>query len=189
MQFNRFIFDNYLATDEGKKALAFFKDFENVLKNKKKLAYFNFLNYIGILPIEKQQSDAELRHFSDVVKIVIGDGREIIEIQNAIEDLFQESGIQSIISDGKDFIENEIASHENITERDFMTFVRQYSIHLWLYAPQFFFPYYFKMQFPKLENICKEFNIVLPLLPPKRDYKKHCFYYIEVCKSFYDFRQ
>ena len=64
MQFNRFIFDNYLATEEGKKALAFFNDFENVLKNKKKSAYFNFLNHIGILPVEKQQSDAELKQYS-----------------------------------------------------------------------------------------------------------------------------
>ena len=41
MQFNRFIFDNYLATEEGKKALAFFKDFENVFCQKKSEEYFD----------------------------------------------------------------------------------------------------------------------------------------------------
>ena len=41
VQFNRFIFDNYLATEEGKKALSFFKDFENVFCQKKSEEYFD----------------------------------------------------------------------------------------------------------------------------------------------------
>ena len=45
------------------------------------------------------------------------------------------------------------------------------------------------MQFPKLESICKEFNISLPSLPPKLKYKERFFYYFEIYKAFYDFRQ
>lgn len=189
MQFNRFIFDNYLTTEEGKKALAFFTDFVNVLKNKKKSAYFNFLNHIEILPVKKQQSDNELKHLSDIVAYVIGDCREIIEIQNTIEEATKEYGIDSFISFGEKFIEDELNANKDITERYYMTFVRRYSICLWLYASQFFFPYYFEMQYLKIENICKEFGIALSSLPPKRDYKKHIFHYFEICKAFYDFRQ
>ena len=66
MRFNRFIFDNYLATEEGKRALAFFKKFENVVKNKRKSAYFSFLKHISILPVEKWSAYEELKRFSSL---------------------------------------------------------------------------------------------------------------------------
>ena len=46
MRFNRIIFDNYLATDEGKNALAFFLDLRNVFQYMKQDAYLNFLNHV-----------------------------------------------------------------------------------------------------------------------------------------------
>ncbi|MBO4728404.1 MAG: hypothetical protein J5631_08300, partial [Spirochaetaceae bacterium] len=75
MQFNRFIFDNYLVTDEGKKALAFFYDFENVFRKKKKSEYFAFLNHVSLLPVSQDYSDAEL---ADILSL-LQDGDEIEE--------------------------------------------------------------------------------------------------------------
>jgi len=184
VQFNRFIFDNYLATDEGKKALAFFSDFENVVKNKKKSAYFDFLNHIGILPVAKKDSDDELKHYS-----MLFTDFNFSESYKEDEEIFQKSGIDGVIDNEKKFIVEEIEFNNNYTERDYMTFVRGFSLIFYFSFPKFFFPYYFDMQFPKLENICKEFDIILPPLPPKRDYKKRLFYYFEICKAFYDFRQ
>ena len=184
MQFNRFIFDNYLATEEGIDALKFFSDFENVIKERKKTAYFSFLCHVSIFPVEKLLSDNELKRFSEAF-----DYFDFSQINSSCEKIFVESGIEGVVEDRKSFIENEIAGNENATERLYMTFVRSFSIEFYFSFPQFFFPYYFETQFPKLENICKEFDISLPPLPTKRDYKKRLFYYFEICKAFYDFRQ
>lgn len=184
MQFNRFIFDNYLATDEGKRAFSFFSDFENVLKQNRKSSYFDFLNHIGILPASKEYSDDELERFS----ALFSDFDFSVSYSDD-EELFQSYGIEGVFENEKKFIEEEILINNNYSERDIMTFVRWFSLIFYFSFPQLFFPYYFEMQFPKLENICKEFGIVLPSLPPKRDYKKRLFYYFEICKVFYDFRQ
>lgn len=184
MQFNRFIFDNYLATDEGKKALRFFSDFETVLKHKKKSAYFDFLNHIGILSINKNDSDDELKRFSTLFSAF-----DFSRKRSDDEEIFQTYGLEGVIENEKKFIEKEISSNRNYSERDFMTFVRWFSLIFYFSFPSLFFPYYFDMQFPKLENVCNEFGIVLPSLPPKRDYKKRLFYYFEICKVFFDFRQ
>ena len=184
MQFNRFIFDNYLATAEGKKALAFFKDFENVLRERKQTAYFNFLNHIGILSVEKQQSDTELKQYSTLF-----DDFDFLRSYKEDEDLFQKSGIDGVIENEKKFIDEEIAFNNNYTERGYMTFVRGLSLIFYFSFSKLFFPYYFNMQFPKLENICKEFHIPLQQLPSKLKYKERLFYYFEICKAFYDFRQ
>ena len=192
MQFNRFIFDNYLATDEGKKALRFFSDFENVIKSKKKSPYFDFLNHISILPIEKEDSNEELKRFSQNLTYYVGTGDsilEFLEVKNAIEERFQDFGIEAIFDDAKAFIKKEIDSNENISERGFMTNVRWFSILFYSYAPQIFFPYYYECQFSKLKNVCKEFGISLPKLPPLRKYKERLFYYFEICRTFFDFRQ
>ncbi len=184
MKFNRFIFDNYIATDEGKKALRFFSDFENVIKSKKKSSYFDFLNHISILPIEKEDSDEELKRYSTIFSDF-----DFIKTRSNNQKIFNNNGIDGIIESGKAFFETELVNDEVSTEREYMTFIRYFSLVYYFSASNFFFPYYFEQQFPKLESICKEFDISLPPLPPKRDYKKRFFYYFEICKAFYDFRQ
>lgn len=184
MQFNRFIFDNYLSTTEGKKSLSFFSGFENIMKNKKKASYFEFLQHIAILPTSKKESDDEITRYSTIFLDF-----DFEQSRSDDEKIFATYGIEGVIDNEKKFIEDVIKSAPDCTERDFMTYIRWFSLVLYFSFPKFFFPYYFEMQFPKLENICKEFDITLPSLPPKRDYKKHLFYYFEICKSFYDFRQ
>ena len=183
MQFNRFIFNNYLETEEGKKAFAFFSNFENVLKKTKKDVYFDFLKQNEILPISKTESDNELKSFS-----LLFTDFDFKEISSTNEKKFRRLGIEGVIENEEKFIEKLLKADKDITERDALTYIRWFSLLLYFSFPKLFFPYYFEVQFPKLENICKEFNITLPTLPSKRDYKKRLFYYFEICKSFYDFR-
>ena len=183
MQFNRFIFDNYLTTTEGKEALSFFSDFEKIIKNKKKASYFEFLQHIAILPTSKKESDDEITRYSTIFLDF-----DFEQSRSDDEKIFATYGIEGVIDNKKKFIDDEIESVSDSTERDFMTYIRLYSLFFYFSFPKLFFPYYFEAQFPKLENICKEFDITLPPLPPKRDYKKHLFYYFEICKAFYDFR-
>ncbi len=54
--------------------------------------------------------------------------------------------------------------------------------------PELFVPYYFTFNFNFFERIAQEFDIILPEIPNKKDYKKRFFYYGEICKALYDFR-
>ena len=55
--------------------------------------------------------------------------------------------------------------------------------------PGLFVPYYFQCNFNVLESIANTFDIQLPKVPVKSDYKGRFLYYGELCKVFYDFRK
>ena len=181
MQFNRFIFDNYLATDEGKKALAFFSDFENVFRKKKSDEYFDFLNHISLLPVSKEYSDAEL---ADILALIQEGDNDKIEEDETLDDF----SVDEIFAEAKKVLSEELDDDKN-TLRQNVAFITDFSISFYIIEQKYFFPYYFQAQFPKLENICKEFDVALPPLPSKRNYKERFLYYLEICKVFYDFRQ
>lgn len=52
----------------------------------------------------------------------------------------------------------------------------------------FFFPNLFKYRFFDLNKIADTYEIELPPIPKKSDYKARCMYYWELCDTFYQFR-
>ena len=147
MQFNRFIFDNYLATPKGKLCRFLFK----------------------------------IRMFFE--RLIAKNFYKRLILDNVRISSFKNLGISETIDA---IMKN---SHDELNWRDEITQICDYSLSFFFLFPHFFFPYYFEEEFPKLESICKEFNITLPALPPKLKYKERFFYYFEICKAFYDFRQ
>lgn len=55
--------------------------------------------------------------------------------------------------------------------------------------PDLFVPYYFQCNFNVFERIAWEFEIELPPIPLKKDYKGRFFYYGEVCAALQEFRE
>ena len=55
-------------------------------------------------------------------------------------------------------------------------------------AEGFFVPYYFYSTYNVLEKIANTFDISLPVLPAKSDYKGRLWHYANICKSLYLFR-
>lgn len=55
--------------------------------------------------------------------------------------------------------------------------------------PNIYIPYYFKYNFNILQMIGNEFNMRIPEIPPKKNYKDRFYYYGELCKSFLEFRE
>lgn len=53
---------------------------------------------------------------------------------------------------------------------------------------RFFFPYLYIDEFYHLQKLADYFEIELPQIPKKADYKGRCMYYWELCKVFYIFR-
>ena len=128
MQFNRFIFDNYLATPKGKlsRILLKIRLFFCELTTQK---FYTRLSDKNILPVLKSKED-----------------------------------ISEIVEEIKKNISSELSWRDEITH------IQYYSLSFYFLFPKFFFPYFFEEQFPKLQNICNEFNITLPPLPSKLKY-------------------
>lgn len=62
------------------------------------------------------------------------------------------------------------------------------SFLLYYFAPEFFFPNIFIYRFFDLHKIADMFEIDLPPIPKKSDYKARCMYYWSLCAVFYRFR-
>ncbi len=56
-------------------------------------------------------------------------------------------------------------------------------------ADEFFFPYMFRYRAFDLYKITDAFDITLPPLPRKSDYKARCMYYFDLCEVMYHFRK
>lgn len=66
--------------------------------------------------------------------------------------------------------------------------IAYYTTFLARFFPEFFVPYYFQYNYNILEKIAQEFDIKLPPIPVKKDYKARLFHYEKVCSAFHDFR-
>lgn len=62
------------------------------------------------------------------------------------------------------------------------------SLIAYIFCPEFFFPNFFVYRFFDLKKIADAFEVDLPKLPKKSDYKARCMYYWELCEVFYNFR-
>ncbi len=88
---------------------------------------------------------------------------------------------------------NEIADEAGENDRKvfdaFSSLIELFSTTLAVEYPKLFVPYYFKYNFNILENIAEEFDIDLPPVPVKKDYRGRFFYYGKVCKALHEFRE
>lgn len=71
----------------------------------------------------------------------------------------------------------------------FCCYLEYFSTYLFMDLPDLFIPYYFAYNFNVLTKIADEFEIDLPDIPVKKDYKGRFYYYGEICGALYDFRE
>ncbi|MBP3663673.1 MAG: hypothetical protein J6J03_00780, partial [Tyzzerella sp.] len=71
----------------------------------------------------------------------------------------------------------------------FTNSIAYFSTQLSIELSGVFVPYYFKCNFNIFERIAQEFDIPLPEIPSKKDYKGRFFYYGEICAALYEFRE
>lgn len=119
---------------------------------------------------------------------------ELLDVYESIsEDIcLIEEGEYSINSALKTFFDLFINSGNDTPKEVFSYFsgsVAYFTTFLSVELPELFIPYYFKYNFNIFEKIAQEFDINIPELPPKKDYLGRFFYYGEICKSLYDFRE
>lgn len=91
------------------------------------------------------------------------------------------SGIYSALSCNGEYNEKE-------TFENFSGNLAYYSTIFSVSYPDLFVPYFFQFNFNVLQSIANEFEIELPPLPIKKDYKGRFFYYGEVCNALKNFQ-
>lgn len=139
--------------------------------------------------------------------------QEIVRLQKSycvMEDIAEENGeqirnlIAYYVSESKNDHENsngekalETLYEEMLTdlgspEAAFSSFsegICEYSTDLAITFPNRFIPYYYRLNFNMLQKIADTFDIELPKMPIKQDYKGRLFYYSAISKAFLSFME
>ncbi|MBR1463298.1 MAG: type I restriction endonuclease subunit R [Prevotella sp.] len=92
----------------------------------------------------------------------------------------------------KEFATGDDSQFEDIPQSKFKYILQDnifLSTILHAYLPSYYIPNYFVLQFLYLNRFAKKYEIDLPKVPNRSDYKNRCLYYIEICKILRQFRE
>lgn len=166
MKFTKFLLENYLATPEGAESLLFFQ---------------NLTDYI-----RTGDPDNQIGKFIDKLLLIpLADVSYDVQKFSLIKPHFYQDFDK--FSDGiaKEF-EKQIRNGESY--RDIIEEIPHFSLFIYAVSKEFSFPYLYPLHFFRVQEVCDIFDIILPSLPGKNAYKEKCLYYIQLCKTFYEFR-
>lgn len=181
MRFNQYTWNLYKQSPEGQKAI---KEFEKASEN---LSEFDLMF--------KYNPRLELWNDNKKRRSFIEDFMESMWCYNISE--FPDEPTPQTLKEAKEKFEDTIfrglwANGEVIIPiKDYETMLMTIvwtSFLLYYYEPNFFFPNIFLYRFFELHKIADTFDIELPTIPKKPDYKARCMYYWELCEMFYQFR-
>lgn len=161
MQFKKFLLDDYLQTDDGKKCYEFFQNIKDIFCHDQK-RFFDFVDSWLTSPVAQDffwntEFTEELYHYDPK----------------------------------NDFSEFENFWHFNKnteSPREQQSKVSVDSLLVYFICPEYSFPYLFPVNFYKLVQIFELFEIPLPQIPGRLKYVERCNYYFELCRVLYDFR-
>lgn len=185
MKFNRFIFNLYLESEDGKKALLAWKNFfPNPSKNNPYTK--DILDLINLNLIDK----FDFAYFDEIL-LATSEGlnyyyQEVEPPKKIKYDILPDKVIFKETQIIWDEIQKEIKPEEY---RDALEEIPFWSLFLTSICPQFFFPYFFIGHFYLLEKLFEEFDIFLPPPPTQKKYKERFNYYYDICEAMYLFRK
>ena len=171
MKFEKFLLDDYLQTEAGKKVFSFFSNLKDIYFNKRK----KFYQFVDSL-LEVNQAE-DYFHCDDQDKLFFS------EIASQVNKKIKELDV---------FIIKSETAFNNNWQPDFrvaLGWVPIYSLFQFFEHPDYCFPYLFPSHFYKLSEICSLFEISIPQLPGKSQYYQRCCYYFDLCRTMYDFRK
>lgn len=176
MKFNQYIWNLYKNSPEGRSAISAFSDRKEWIEEERLFEKYN--------PKIKDSFNPEI--ICEILedfwcyKVSEYEGTEFDSLDDAGK-LYEE-----IISSGLT-----IESEEILKIGDFdrmLEYVPFLSMELNYLFSEYFFPYIYIDEFHQVTRLADHFEIELPPIPKKPDYKARCMYYWELCKVFYQFR-
>ena len=192
MRFNKFVFDNYLLSSQGKETLTFFNKFYEYFEHFERpdINEYEEENESYIYIIHDFLTNQYLQELNEdqAFDFIINVNKNIDVAKEFIR--MERDKIDSIEKAEKCFDSyiKESMELDSITYREFCTRIEYISLVLHYLNPDYFFPYFFLDHFFKLEAIFHEFNIPLPNIPSKVKHKERLYYYFDLCRALYEFR-
>lgn len=171
MKFNQYTWNLYKQSSDGQKAI---KEFEEAGRYSLLQKYSPY--YARLIPKEL---------YNDWLENISCYGVSDCEIPTSLDeakDFYEALVVLGIMIDGKTWI-----PHNDF--KNMLGFVQPISYILSGFAPEYFFPYLFVCRFFDLKKIADAFDIDLPSIPSRIDYKARCMYYWQLCNIFYQFRK
>jgi len=184
MQFNSYFWQLYNESPNGKENIQLFEQRNHQAIAKK----FNTGTYLNDLSRE----GVEYYKNSELKNLLIG--KQEIDFTLALNGLFSKydfnqpaKTFRKIVDDGAYLPITD--QHVNPQDYDlWFNNLEIFSTSLFLSVGDFFVPYYFRLKFNILENIFSYFEIPLPKIPIKKDWRGRLFYYLDICEALYEFR-
>lgn len=175
MKFNQYTWKLYKQSPEGKKAI---KEFEEADEEGKEYDIFKTYNPYSAQFFTEQ-------YFLETCDFFWTYAFENVALPNnpneandfytslITQGIYDEDGIPIIKQGEFDLM---------LSANDILSFL------LYFFAQEYFIPNLFRCRFFDLNKIADTFDIELPLVPQKSDYKARCMYYWDLCETFYQFR-
>ena len=176
MKFNQYLWNLYKNSPEGKSAISAFSERQEWVEEQQLFEKYN----PKIKDSFKTEMICGILEDFWCYKVSEYEGIELKSLDEAGK-LYEE-----IISTGLI-----IESEEVLKIGDFdrmLELIPFLSMELNYLFREYFFPYIYIYEFYQLTRLADHFEIELPPIPKKPDYKARCMYYWELCKVFYRFR-
>ncbi|VDG83013.1 Uncharacterised protein [Capnocytophaga ochracea] len=176
MELNQFIWNNYKESKEGQEVIKLFKEgyLDDILskfavdKNKDLDYYLNVL--IDIIDYAEIPNEIELK---DLYLYILEEGLKGFDDEKEEKfDIFYPKEYEFIIS----VIEPLSLALFNLKEEEEI-------------EEPIYIPYFFQLNFAKLQKIADTFNVELPKVPLRKDKRERALYYLEFCKFWNKFRK
>lgn len=173
MELNQFIWNNYKESKEGQEVIKLFEE--------------GFLDDILLKFVEEKNKDLEC--CIDIIDTFVS--FSVFPPNVKIKDLylyFLDNGLE-----GFDEEEEEAFLIFPPESYDFIiSYIEPLSLSLFNYKDEdedFYIPYFFQLNFAKLQKIADTFNVELPKVPLRKDKRERALYYLEFCKLWNEFRK
>ena len=176
MELNQFIWNNYKESKEGQEVIKLFEEgyLDDILskfavdKNKDLDYYLNIL--IDIIDYAEIPNEIELK---DLYLYILEEGLKGFDEEKEEKfDIFYPKEYEFMIS----VIEPLSLALFNLKEEGEI-------------EKPIYIPYFFQLNFAKLQKIADTFNVELPKVPLRKDKRERALYYLEFCKLWNEFRK
>lgn len=180
MKFQPYIWELYKQSEQGKKAIDFFEYHSVFLNDVKVINAYN--PYLGRW-IEGRDYESLMYEIgeSSIERTPFFDFKSFSEVKEYYIKLLDEGIYYEF--DSKKFYVIEPQKYVH-----FLNLQTMLSFYFYAIAYDFCYPHLFLYRFADLNKIADYFDIKLPPIPKKSDYKARCLYYMDLCEVFYHFR-
>ncbi|MEG1716993.1 MAG: hypothetical protein RR275_09310 [Lachnospiraceae bacterium] len=175
MKFSQYTWSLYKQSPNGQKAI---KEFEDA--NKEMTEYDLFLKYN---PYSAQFfSEQNFTETCDLVWLAAFEEKKKLTCIEEAKGFYSNLILSGIYDNEGEYIINEGEYDLMLSANDMLSFL------LYYFSSEYFIPNLFRCRFFDLNKITDAFEIDLPPIPKKSDYKARCMYYWSLCEIFYNFR-